>query len=337
MNKNGLSLSSVIESKRKQLTDLEKKEKDLGNRSDLKEDVKKELLKKISDSKKEIENEIDFFQNKFLKNKKAEEEKEIKNFNKYSLSTGDKNSKLFDLRNIVNEKNENLNFRKSGSSNSNRESISPSRSFLMNKDFLIIDSLALTSYDNLSSPEISNVLYGLRENIENMPSIQPLIINEFQPYDMLSPADLMPGGFFGKVTEGLRNLAGNLAGNCLVSLGKNTLMKQNIDKYSKNPDILYRNMEFKEDGKTKIPVNKDRTRKYFTHDPIQTIQNMFNGGKWLNTYQIPYYGNDYLSAKHSKGWSLAGSERFLGTGLAGDSANKSIGHAPSFGTKRIWY
>jgi hypothetical protein len=56
---------------------------------------------------------------------------------------------------------------------------------------------------------------------------------------------------------------------------------------------------------------------------------MFNGGKWLNTYEIPFYGKDYLEAKNSKTWSLGDSKGFLGV-LAGNDDPGSLG------TKRIW-
>jgi hypothetical protein len=58
-------------------------------------------------------------------------------------------------------------------------------------------------------------------------------------------------------------------------------------------------------------------------------------GKWLNTFQIPYYGNDYLSAKHSHNWKLEGSERFFGDAIAGKTPG--YGKAPELSTKRIWY
>ena len=60
---------------------------------------------------------------------------------------------------------------------------------------------------------------------------------------------------------------------------------------------------------------------------------MFNGGKWLNTYQIPYYGNDYLESNFSQDWNQTGSEAFLGKTIAGNTD----GVAAEISTKRIWY
>lgn len=230
-------------------------------------------------------------------------------------SKREKQDGLLDLRNI-----NGVNFRKNENATGNE---SPSKSYFMNRDFLVIDSLSLKSYDTLENPEISNILHGIRENIEKAPLVQPLILNEFQPYDMLSPADLMPGGIMSKVTQAGQNGAEFLGGNVLISLGKNILMKTNIDRFSKNPELLYRMNE------------GTRKRKYFSSDPVQVVQNMFNGGRWLNTFQIPYYGNEYLSAKHSKNWKPAGAEGFFGSALAGDKPK--VGEAPTLSTKRIWY
>ena len=35
---------------------------------------------------------------------------------------------------------------------------------------------------------------------------------------------------------------------------------------------------------------------------------MFNGGKWLNTFHIPYYGGDYLMSNLSRNWNTTGSD-----------------------------
>jgi hypothetical protein len=45
---------------------------------------------------------------------------------------------------------------------------------------------------------------------------------------------------------------------------------------------------------------------------------MFNGGKWLNTYELPYYGKDYLEAQYSGDWNLQGAEGFWGKEMAGE-------------------
>ena len=49
-----------------------------------------------------------------------------------------------------------------------------------------------------------------------------------------------------------------------------------------------------------------------------------NGGKWLNTYELPYYGNDYISWKNSNKWKVGDVSTFLGKGLAGSDESLGI-------------
>jgi hypothetical protein len=130
-------------------------------------------------------------------------------------------------------------------------------------------------------------------------------------------------GILETIAETAQAVSNMVGGNAVIALGKNAMMKSKIDKVSKDPSQLY------------SLGAKKRERKYFTSDPLQVVQNMFNGGRWLNTFQIPYYGNEYLSAKHSKNWKPAGSEGFFGKELAGGTPK--VGEAPTLSTKRIWY
>lgn len=60
---------------------------------------------------------------------------------------------------------------------------------------------------------------------------------------------------------------------------------------------------------------------------MQVVQNMFNGGRWLNTYELPYFGGDYLKANYSNNWTTGDSTGFLGA-LAGsekDGGTKMLG------------
>jgi hypothetical protein len=107
-------------------------------------------------------------------------------------------------------------------------------------------------------------------------------------------------------------------------------MKNQIEKISNNPSLLY-NTSHKKDGSSIDLSNDIRDRRYFSEDPVQVVQNMFNGGKWLNTFQIPYYGNDYLISNFSEDWNQTGSEAFLGSSLAGNGNQNEIS------IKRFWY
>ena len=282
------------------------------------------ILNDLYSSRDDLEQEIALLEEQLRR------QKELENRYKYNISsrrTKNEPNTLKDLRNIS-VSGKALNFRKNDTSIDEGINL-VSKSYYMNKDFLIIDTLSLKGED-IERSNISEIAYGFSKNIEKMSNIQPLILNEFQPFDMLSPADLMPAGLFEKLGKFTNQAAVFLGGNALISLGKNYLMKKNIDEFSKNPEQLY-NIANEIDGKAKINLHeKNRVRKYFTSDPVQVIQNMFNGGRWLNTFQIPYYGNDYLIANHKQNWSSSDSSNFLG-GLAG--SNPTPGAAPSVGTK----
>jgi len=181
------------------------------------------------------------------------------------ISFGNKEEKkqnpndLFDLRNINGK-----NFRGIGNAQlvtKDSYTLSPSRSYYLS-DYKFADSLTLV--DDL----ISN------------PKVQTIILNEFQPYDMLSPADVLInlGSFVGK--------AAGMIGKPFLKLGSYFLTKHLVNYYSKNTKDLYGTSD-----------DQIRTRKYFTSDPIQVVQNMFNGGRWLNTYELPYFGRRLFKSK----------------------------------------
>ena len=255
-----------------------------------------------------------------------------------SFGESEKNATLFDLRNV-----KDTNFRSyvaeperkrmSEEINGNGyflkgrgRQMSLSKSYYMNKDFLVIDALSLHSFD-LISGGINQTIYGMAENLKNKSNIQPLILNEFQPYDMLTPADLIPN-LLTTITQGTDKLIGGMGG-IAVSIGKHYFMNHNIEQFSKNPELLY-NESLDKDGNSIDLTMKNRVRKYFTTDPVQVVQNMFNGGKWLNTFHIPYYGNDYLMSNFKDDWNQTGSEAFLGSTIAGDSKISTKGFGIDF-------
>ena len=193
-------------------------------------------------------------------------------------------SKLFDVRN-VNGKN----FRGwapdvlKGYSEAGIQ-LTPSRTFYMNQNYLFSDSLAKIGYDF--------------QKFKSTPEIQPLIVNEFQPYQMLSIADLIPG--MGDALAGVMASAAKLVGNTVVNIAKNAVHNNFLDRFSADPSQLYR---------------QSYKREYFTSDPVTQVRNMFNGGVWLNTYELPFYGKDYLKASNSGKWKI---------GTVSDSLRKGL-------------
>lgn len=37
-------------------------------------------------------------------------------------------------------------------------------------------------------------------------------------------------------------------------------------------------------------------------NPIHWVQTMFNAGRWLNTYELPFYNNSYLESTQYNKW-----------------------------------
>ena len=167
--------------------------------------------------------------------------------------------------------------------------IGASRTYYMNQNYLFSDNLAKIGNDFMK--------------FKSTPEIQPLILNEYQPYDTMSIADILPN--IASHAAGLVLDAVDFLGNTIKNTLKTGITNALVDFYSNHPEELY--------NKDKRSFHRNGKRTLFTTDPIEQIQNMFNGGIWLNTFEIPFYGNDYLKAKYSDKWEVGGiaSNRWL--------------------------
>lgn len=193
--------------------------------------------------------------------------------------------KLMDMRNLP----RGINFRSNSSMKiaegvEGSDEIYPSKSYYMNQNYLFTNSLAAPA-------PLGKI------NRDLLPEVQTLIINEFQPYDVLTVGDMLQGA--GDMIIGMVQKTLNFIGGGLMNTVKNTAMNIYIDEVSKDPSILYK--------------NTTRDRSYFSSDPVQQVENMFNGGKWLNTYEIPYFGKEYLNSNYSSKWQVGGAEQAQGS------------------------
>ena len=221
-------------------------------------------------------------------------------------------SELADLRNVnyLNWRT-NTNYKKEDGPEKTALS-SPSKSFYMNHDYLFSDSLGQLGQDYLIS------------NKEQKPEIQKLILNEFQPYKTLTMKDVL-ASIGDAAGQGL-DIMNNVGGSIIFSLGLTKLVNYNIDQYSRNPELIYSKYSNSKQSST-ATSGRHGERFAFTADPIQMIHNMFNGGIWLNTYELPYYGTDYLIGKYSDKWTVGGIEASMG-GL-GTAVNNFFGSGDS--------
>jgi hypothetical protein len=136
---------------------------------------------------------------------------------------------------------------------------SPSKTFYMNQDYLFSDTLAKVNLN--------------KESLKSAPEIQPLLLNEFQPYYKLELNDL-----YGGMLNGIGTVLGMADG--LFKFGgwgaKFRMGAQNafIDLISKDPSVLY-DMSGTDVYNGTDASQAKRNRKFLSPDPVQTVQNMF--------------------------------------------------------------
>ena len=222
------------------------------------------------------------------------------------------NQSLLDLRNYHNFRNSNNVeydnnkkqwIAKNDSNITTLNGSSASRSFYMSKnDF----------YWSQNYNDIKNQL-----NQTQRQSVQNIILNEFQPklqYGLGKEVLDIAGGSLQLLTQNLKgaiNVVANVAGAAL-RVGATAYYNEQIDKISKNPDELYNQELAKPNG-----MNKN---------PMYYVQRLFDDGRWLNTYQLPFVANgqvktDYLKLSKDTGtWNIGG----LTDGLTDNSAMQKV-------------
>lgn len=48
-------------------------------------------------------------------------------------------------------------------------------------------------------------------------------------------------------------------------------------------------------------------------NPVHWVQTMFNAGRWLNTYELPFFKNSYLESNQYTNWATGGLSQIVGT------------------------
>ena len=82
--------------------------------------------------------------------------------------------------------------------------------------------------------------------------------------------------------------------------------------------ISYQNLRKRYTKIVEVQHGDERGKDYL-FDPVTKVRNMFRGGKWLNTYELPFFNNSFLEAQWSKNWSANGI-----TGEFGENVGKVI-------------
>ena len=211
-------------------------------------------------------------------------------YNIGALTPNTSTAELYDLRNI-----NYTNFRGSKGSSADSETVGAdgtktttttyrsgaSKSYYMHIDYVFSNDLNMSSIDE-----------KYKQNI------QPIILNEFQPNEMIQINDVIGGTLKG--LDKVLALGLSVAGD-FMKPGTKFITNILIDKVSKDPKSLY---------STNRKNNSSPELKDLIFDPVLKVRNMFRGGKWLNTYELPFFNNNFLEANWSNKWS--------GYGITGD-------------------
>jgi hypothetical protein len=165
----------------------------------------------------------------------------------------------------------------------------PRSFFMSSNDFVFSNTFTMTNTINNSGT-----------------SVQPIILNEFQPLpyrdmvfmlnDLLSFGAGIVNGFSG-------GSAGDVAEKIVEVVSgpiSREVTGQIIKSISENPRELYHS-----------GAMNDTSRLH----PMTWVRKMFEKGKWLNTYELPFFGNTYLQAPNATKWSIGGLEKSLGGNL----------------------
>jgi hypothetical protein len=139
--------------------------------------------------------------------------------------------------------------------------------------------------------------------------IQPIVLNEFQPDQIVYTSKLIGGALevaakFFKIDHIV-----DAAGKILVNeLTMGNALNALTAMYSKNPSSLY-----------------DISDKNIATNPMESIIRMFTRGKWLGTYELPFFSSTYLQSNTAYNkWAAGGLSNLIGEGAAKVFQGKGI-------------
>ena len=114
------------------------------------------------------------------------------------------------------------------------------------------------------------------------------------------------------------------AGKALGEAGGRALLKNAVIKeVARDPAGFYSNGVYnsvgeyigtEEEGGTTAALNS--MLRLYQKDPMLRLIRLFTNGYWLNTYELPFYGNNYLEESNAGKWTQEGSKRSWGEGIA---------------------
>lgn len=135
-------------------------------------------------------------------------------------------------------------------------------------------------------------------NLNNEPeryAIQNIILEEFEPeaiFDIQKIIDAAAQGAVPKLLNFASNVTGASTGISLVAQGEKQAMYAQLKQEALSNDSA---------SLLKLPI--EMLERYFT-------------GTFNNTYELPFFNDNYIAADTTSNWSTGGSERALGTELS---------------------
>ena len=272
--------------------------------------------------------------NSILKNKTDDSDLKrniVSNMYRYNIDDS-LNDQLIDVRNYYNFRNSNNAHKEQNNGHTTYDNqfingTNASRSFYMSKN------------DFYWSQNYNEIYLADGNEIEHLP-IQNIILNEYQPQvnhnlgkqlidigvsliDGLAELVASKSKGFGKVALDVIGKGAEVAANQWMV----TQINKELVDLSKNPSKLYNQQSWQGDNKIAHPM-------YY-------VQRLFTGGRWLNTYQLPFVAGgkvktDYIkNAQNSGNWSIGGltdsvTDSTIGNKIIQDRISLTIPTAPTF-------
>ena len=192
------------------------------------------------------------------------------------------NREMYDLRNFHNFRSNNSYKQMNGQA---KTSPNPNRSYYLS-DICYSDSINYTGNDRQLNPDV-----------------QTIVINEFQPNLTVNAGKVLAtltDSLVSNLTKNIDTRSPDSIASILAQSAENVaapmLRQKAIDIYSKNPKLLYGSNGKSLSGDTLIGKDSgflgDVGRQILNNiklDPMEQIRYMFQGGKWLNTYELPFF------------------------------------------------
>jgi len=217
------------------------------------------------------------------------------------------NREMYDLRNFHNFRSNNNYQQLNGQA---KISPNPNRSYYLS-DICYSDSINYTGRDKQLNPDV-----------------QTIVINEFQPNLTMNIGKVLAtltDSLLSKLGKGIDTKSpdslASILSQTISNVGAPKLRQEAINLYSEKPNLLYGSNGKSLSGDVLLgkssgvfaTLGKELLNN-LKLDPMEQIRYMFQGGKWLNTYELPFFNDTYLETCKGGSWAQEGINQTLSDG-----------------------